>query len=146
MPAAPCVLAPPASCSVRWSRGSPTSYLCDGLAATPPLAGQIAAQLSGEGLRVDLDDRKESVGRKIRDAEMGKVPYMLVVGDKEADAGNVSVRTYAEGDLGARNVDELAGDMARQVEEKTWGRGPVTRIRLTLARPTSILGDSVAIP
>ncbi|MHB1326022.1 MAG: threonine--tRNA ligase [Thermoleophilia bacterium] len=82
-------------------------------------AGQLAGRLKEAGLRVDLDDRKESVGRKIRDAEMGKVPYMLVVGDKETDAGNVSVRSYAEGDLGSETVDELAAKMTRQVEEKS---------------------------
>jgi threonyl-tRNA synthetase len=82
-------------------------------------AEQVAKRLTGEGLRVKLDYRKESVGRKIRDAEMDKVPYMLVVGDKEADAGNVSVRSYAEGDLGAGMVDELVARMTRQVEEKS---------------------------
>ncbi|MDO8735952.1 MAG: threonine--tRNA ligase, partial [Thermoleophilia bacterium] len=81
-------------------------------------AGQVAKRLTEEGLRVDLDNRKESVGRKIRDAEMDKVPYMLVVGDKEADAANVSVRSYADGDLGSESLDDLATRMVRQVEEK----------------------------
>ncbi|RJQ48028.1 MAG: threonine--tRNA ligase [Gaiellales bacterium] len=81
-------------------------------------AGQLAERLTAEGLRVEIDYRKESIGRKVRDAEMDKVPYMLLVGDKEEDAGSVSVRSYAEGDLGPRPVEELASDMARQVEEK----------------------------
>ena len=82
-------------------------------------AEQVAARLAREGIRVELDYSKESVGKKIRNAELGKVPYMLVVGDKEEDASTVSVRSYAEGDLGPRPVDKLAADLARQVEEKT---------------------------
>ncbi|MHB0915202.1 MAG: threonine--tRNA ligase [Thermoleophilia bacterium] len=82
-------------------------------------AEQLAARLGSEGIRVEVDYRKESIGRKIRDAEMDKTPYMLVVGDKEADSGSVAVRSYAEGDLGARPVEELISMMARQVEEKS---------------------------
>ena len=82
-------------------------------------AEQVAARLTQEGIRVELDYSKESVGKKIRNAELDKVPYMLVVGDKEEDAGTVSVRSYAEGDLGPRPVDELAADLVRQVEDKS---------------------------
>jgi len=81
-------------------------------------AGQVAKRLREEDLRVYVDDRKESVGRKIRDAEMDKVPYMLVVGDKETDALNVSVRSYAEGDLGSEPIEELAARLSKQVEAK----------------------------
>ncbi len=81
-------------------------------------AGQVAARLRQEGIRIELDYSKESVGKKIRNAEVDKVPYMLVVGDREEDAGDVSVRSYAEGDLGEQPVDELVADLARQVEEK----------------------------
>ncbi|MHB8169117.1 MAG: threonine--tRNA ligase [Thermoleophilia bacterium] len=82
-------------------------------------AEQVAARLTQEGIRVELDYSKESVGKKIRNAELDKVPYMLVVGDKEEDAGTVSVRSYAEGDRGPRPVDELAADLVRQVEDKS---------------------------
>ena len=82
-------------------------------------AEQVAERLNGEGFRVQLDYSRESVGKKIRNAEVDKVPYMLVVGDKEEDAGTVSVRSYAEGDLGARKLDELVADLARQVDGKT---------------------------
>ncbi|MHB9054476.1 MAG: threonine--tRNA ligase [Thermoleophilia bacterium] len=81
-------------------------------------AEQVARRLSEEGLRVELDYSRESVGKKIRNAEMEKVPYMLVVGDREEDAGNVSVRSYAEGGLGAETLEELAARMVRQAEEK----------------------------
>jgi len=80
---------------------------------------QIAERLVSEGIRVEIDYRKESVGKKIRDAEMGKVPYMLVVGDKEADSGAVSVRSYAEGDLGSEPVEDLIGRLLRQVADKS---------------------------
>ena len=82
-------------------------------------AGQVATGLISHGIRVDVDDRKESVGRKIRDAEMDKVPYMLVVGDQEAEADTVSVRSYAEGDLGAQPVEELVKHLQKQIEDKS---------------------------
>jgi threonyl-tRNA synthetase len=67
-----------------------------------------AARLRELGVRVDVDDRSESVGRKIRDAELRKVPYMLVVGDREAEDGTVAVRRHGEGDLGSMTLDEFA--------------------------------------
>jgi threonyl-tRNA synthetase len=61
------------------------------------------------------DERTESVGRKIRDAELSKAAYMLVLGDKEADAGTVSVRHHDEGDLGAMALEDLAARLEREV-------------------------------
>jgi threonyl-tRNA synthetase len=60
------------------------------------------------GVRAGVDDRSESVGKKIRDAELGRYPYMLVVGDKEQEAGTVAVRGHAEGELGAMPLAEFA--------------------------------------
>ena len=77
-----------------------------------PYAERVAAELSEAGVRVRLDDRSESVGRKIRDAELAKVPLMLVVGEREEAEGTVSVRTHEEGDLGARPVGEVPGLLA----------------------------------
>jgi len=72
-------------------------------------AAQAAAErLRDAGVRVEVDDRTESVGRKIREAELRKVPYMLVVGDKEAAAGTVAVRRHRSGDEGSLGVDEFA--------------------------------------
>ena len=71
-------------------------------------AREVAEKLRMAGIRTGVDERSESVGRKIRDAELSKAPYMLVVGDREADAGNASVRHHGEGDLGAMDPDELA--------------------------------------
>jgi threonyl-tRNA synthetase len=65
----------------------------------------VQARLTEAGVRVELDDRTESVGRKIRDAELRKIPYMLVVGDREAEQDEVSVREHRAGDTGAVTVD-----------------------------------------
>jgi threonyl-tRNA synthetase len=75
-------------------------------------------ELREAGLRVEVDDRTESVGRKIRDGELRKVPYMLVVGDKEAEAGVVAVRRHKEGDLGTEPVAELGARLAAEVAER----------------------------
>jgi threonyl-tRNA synthetase len=64
-------------------------------------AGKVLAELREAGVRVEADDRSESVGKKIRDAELGRYPYMLVVGDREQEAGAVAVRSHEEGELGA---------------------------------------------
>ena len=78
-------------------------------------AAEIAVRLRGGGLRADIDERTESVGRKIRDAELQKVPYMLVVGDREAEEGTVAVRRHGEGDEGtialSAFVERLAGEV-----------------------------------
>jgi threonyl-tRNA synthetase len=65
-------------------------------------AREVASELREGGLRIEVDDRAESVGRKIRDAELRKIPYMLVVGDKEAENGDVAVRRHGEGDVGTQ--------------------------------------------
>jgi threonyl-tRNA synthetase len=80
-------------------------------------AAEIAAELKEAGLRVRVDDRSESVGKKIRDAELSKAPYMLVLGDKEAEAGSVSVRHHGEGDLGATEVGALIARMRDEAAE-----------------------------
>jgi threonyl-tRNA synthetase len=71
-------------------------------------ARQVERELSAAGLRAEVDERSESVGRKIRDAEVAKAPYMLVVGDREAADGSVSVRRHREGDTGSEAVGAFA--------------------------------------
>jgi threonyl-tRNA synthetase len=71
-------------------------------------AREIADRLTAEGFRVTVDERTESVGRKIRDAELAKLPLMLVVGDREAEQGTASVRSHERGDLGAIPIGQLA--------------------------------------
>jgi threonyl-tRNA synthetase len=81
-------------------------------------ATRVRDELREKGLRVEVDDRTESVGRKIRDGELRKVPYMLVVGDKEAEAGVVAVRRHREGDLGTETPAELGDRLAAEVAER----------------------------
>ncbi len=64
-------------------------------------------RLAAANIRVELDDRTESVGRKIRDAELRKVPFMLVVGDREQESGEVGVREHRAGDTGAVAFDDF---------------------------------------
>jgi len=74
-------------------------------------AGKVKKELFDADIRVELDDRTESVGRKIRDAEMKKIPYMLIVGDKEIEAKKVAVRKYGEGDKGQIDLGQLIEEM-----------------------------------
>jgi threonyl-tRNA synthetase len=75
-------------------------------------SGEVAAELRETGVRVQVDDRSESVGKKIRDAELAKLPYMLVLGDRELEAGAVAVREHEAGDLGEMDVAALAARIA----------------------------------
>ena len=68
----------------------------------------LKKELFAQGFRVEVDDRNEKIGKKIREAQVEKVPYMLVVGDKEAEAGQVAVRHRADGDLGAMSKADFA--------------------------------------
>jgi threonyl-tRNA synthetase len=77
-------------------------------------AREVAEELRAQGLRVDVDERSESIGKKIREAEVLKTPYMLVVGDQEEEAAGVSVRRHREGDIGSMSIGEFA---ARALEE-----------------------------
>ena len=81
-------------------------------------AKTVFEKLEAAGFRVQLDDRKEKVNLKIRDAQMQKVPYMLVAGDREAEAGTVSVRHRKHADLGAKPLDEFIADLKAMVDLK----------------------------
>jgi threonyl-tRNA synthetase len=74
-------------------------------------AAQVSAELKAAGVRVYLDDRNERLQAKIRDSEMQKVPYMAVVGGKEAEAHTVSVRHHGKGDLGPRPLGTFLADL-----------------------------------
>jgi len=82
-------------------------------------ARAVAARLKAAGVRAHVDDRKEKVNLKIREAQLQKVPFMLVVGDREAASGTVAVRNRRHGDLGARSVEEFLADIGRLIGEKT---------------------------
>jgi len=70
-------------------------------------AAKVESELAGKGVRVSVDSRSESVGRKIRDAELGRYPFMLVVGEREEEAGEVSVRSHDEGEMGSMGLDDF---------------------------------------
>jgi threonyl-tRNA synthetase len=78
-------------------------------------AKQVTEKLRAAGFRAHLDDRNEKLQAKIRDAQLEKVPYMLVIGGKEVEAGTVAVRHRAKGDLGARPLDAFIADLHREV-------------------------------
>ena len=81
-------------------------------------AKQVAEKLSSVGLRVELDDRNEKMGKKIREAQLDKIPYMLVVGDKEMESNSVSVRHRKNGDLGIKTIDEFIKDIKEVIDNR----------------------------
>jgi threonyl-tRNA synthetase len=81
-------------------------------------AVEVQQKLAARGLRVDLDDRVEKIGYKIREAQLQKVPYMLVIGDREVAEGQVSVRSRTAGDLGARPVADFLAAAVQEVADK----------------------------
>jgi threonyl-tRNA synthetase len=81
-------------------------------------AREVLARLQASGLRAEFDGRDEKIGYRIREAEVQKVPYMLIVGEREAQAGSVAVRAHAKGDLGTRKL----GDFVREVVDEAGSR------------------------
>ncbi len=79
---------------------------------------EIADTLRRAGIRCELDNRSEKIGYKIREAQLAKVPYMLVVGDRDVEAGVVSVRARKAGDLGQMTLEDFISRISREVEEK----------------------------
>ena len=75
-------------------------------------ANAAAETLRAGGARVEVDERTESIGRKIRDAELQKIPYMLVIGDREAEDGTVAVRRHGQGDVGTLTLERFAAHLA----------------------------------
>jgi len=84
----------------------------------------VRDRLASAGLRVELDDRQEKIGYKIREAQLQKVPYMLVAGDREAAEGTVAVRSRSGGDLGARSVSAFIADALEEARSKAQGPRP----------------------
>src|SRR5579872_2337595 len=82
-------------------------------------AQSVAQRLRDRGLRAELDGRTESVGRKIREAELRKIPYMLVAGDREEEAGEISLREHGRGDTGSVPVEDFIARLQDQVQTRT---------------------------
>jgi threonyl-tRNA synthetase len=88
---------------------------------TRDFARALQERLRAAGLRADLDDRNEKIGAKIREAQIRKVPFMLVAGDREAQAGTVSVRSRREGDLGPMSIEAILNRMLAMQSERAPG-------------------------
>ncbi|MBM7107989.1 Threonine--tRNA ligase 2 [Brevibacillus laterosporus] len=83
-----------------------------------PYAEEVRKQLLQAGIRVELDSRNEKIGYKIREAQMQKIPYMLVIGEKEMEEGALSVRKRGEGDLGSKPVAEVLAHLQNEISER----------------------------
>jgi threonyl-tRNA synthetase len=75
----------------------------------------VGGELTEAGIRAEVDDRTESIGKKIRDGELHKVPYMLVVGDQEQEEGRVAVRRHREGDLGQSSASDFIASLSAAI-------------------------------
>jgi threonyl-tRNA synthetase len=84
-------------------------------------ARSVAAQLRAAGCRVTVDERSEKVGAKIRNAQIEKVPYMLILGPKEAESGMVSVRSRSAGDLGVMSLETLIEKVKAEIASRGVG-------------------------
>ncbi|WP_301203615.1 threonine--tRNA ligase [Duncaniella muris] len=80
-------------------------------------ARKVADQLNALDIRTQIDDRNEKIGKKIRDNELKRIPYMLIVGEKEAENDEISVRKQGEGDKGSMKIATFAAELAREVNE-----------------------------
>ena len=81
-------------------------------------AKQVNAELKNSGIRSEVDFKNEKIGYKIREAEMHKIPYMFIVGQKEMESGTVSVRRHGEGDLGSKTIGEIVKDIQQEIKAK----------------------------
>ncbi len=79
-------------------------------------ANEVKAKLEDVGIRVELDDRNEKIGYKIREAQLQKIPYMLVLGDKERESNSVGVRSRKDGDIGAMDLDEFIAKIVEEID------------------------------
>ena len=82
-------------------------------------AKSVEQKLQDAGIRTELDERSEKIGYKIREAQTAKIPYMLVVGQKEEEEGAVSVRSRAEGDQGAKKLEDFIAGIQEEIKNKT---------------------------
>lgn len=86
-----------------------------------PYCKEVQQQLLAKGVRVEIDDRNEKIGKKIRDTELLKIPYMLVVGEKEAAENKVSIRRQGKGDAGQQTVAEFTAHIVEEIFERKSG-------------------------
>jgi threonyl-tRNA synthetase len=82
-------------------------------------ANSVREELKKAGARVEIDDSNESLGKKIRNAELMKVPYVLVVGEKEQESNTIAVRKFGKGDLGSQKIDEFIATLTTSVKNRS---------------------------
>ena len=86
-------------------------------------AKKVSDVLKNYDIRTLIDERSEKIGKKIRDNELKRIPYLLIVGEKEQESGTISVRRQGEGDKGTMNLEEFAGflqgEVSKELEQKT---------------------------
>lgn len=80
-------------------------------------AEKVLEELDNNGIRAELDERQEKIGYKIREAQLQKIPYMLIIGDKEVEANAVGVRSRSDGDIGAMGLEDFISKIKKEVEE-----------------------------
>ena len=78
-------------------------------------ANKVKEELQKAGIRVKVDDRQEKIGYKIREAQLSKTPYMLIIGDKEVEANAVGVRSRKDGDIGAQKLEEFVSKIKEEI-------------------------------
>lgn len=83
-----------------------------------PYAAEVAQKLRKARVRVEIDERSEKIGKKIREAELSRVPYMLVIGEKEVNEGKLSVRRQGKGDAGTQSVDEFINNLTDEITNR----------------------------
>ena len=80
---------------------------------------KVKEELLKEGVRVDIDSRSEKIGYKIREAQLAKIPYMLIIGDKEIEANAVGIRSRKDGDVGQMSVDAFVEKIKDEIKNYT---------------------------
>ncbi len=81
-------------------------------------ARKVKEDLEKQGIRVELDERQEKIGYKIREAQLQKIPYMLILGEKEKEANAVGVRARKEGDIGQMSIEEFVSKIKEEIDIK----------------------------
>jgi threonyl-tRNA synthetase len=81
-------------------------------------AQSLSVLLKNADIRVEIDDRSEKIGKKIRDTELAKVPYMLVIGEKEMSANKVAVRRQGKGDLGLKDIETFIAEVRQEIKQR----------------------------
>jgi len=82
-------------------------------------ANDVKSKLRAAGIRVEVDDRSEKIGKKIREAELSRVPYMLVLGEKEVTEGKVAIRRQGKGDAGTQTIEEFINTITAEIKNRT---------------------------